>query len=191
MKKRISSALIVCFLLLANVVSAQHTTPKIGYTSADAVLAALPEAKTIETELKAYQGQLETQMKSMSDEFEKKFKMYQKDIDALPPAIRETKEKELQTLRQSITEFEQKAQQDLQKKNQALLQPVYAKIQKAIDEVAKAEHFTHVFSSDVSGFPILLYAAEEFDLTNKIILKLGGTVPVKPAPTTPTTTGGK
>lgn len=187
MRKKIIGALIVCFTLVANFAIAQHTTIKVGYTSADAVLAALPEAKTIESELKSYQGQLEAQMKSMSDEFEKKFKDYQAKVESLAPAVREVKEKELQTLRQSITDFEQKAQQDLQKKNQSLLQPVYAKIQKAVDEVAKAEHFTHVFSSDVSGFPILLYAAEEFDLTNKIILKLGGTVPTK----TPVTTGGK
>lgn len=187
MKKNILSAFVaLCLFCLANVSFAQ--TLKIGYTNADAILAALPEAKTIETDLKAYQAQLETQMKSMSDDFEKKFKEYQAKVDAFAPAVREAKEKELQTSRQNIQEFEQKAQQDLQKKNQALLQPVYAKIQKAIDEVAKAENYTHVFSSDVSGFPILLYAAEEYDLTNKIILKLGGTVPPK---TAPATNGGK
>ncbi len=164
-----------------------HTAVKPAYVSVDEVLAALPEAKTIESELKSYKTQLEAQAKSMGDEFEKKFKDYQAKMNDLAPPVREAKEKELQGLRQSMSEFEEKAQADLQKKQQALLQPVYDKIQKAIDEIAKAEHYSHVFSPNVSGFPVLLYAAEEFNITNKVILKLGGTVP----PKQPVTTGGK
>ena len=159
MKKIVAGIFIVCLTFISNLAVAQHSTPKIGYTSMYNIFVALPEAKVVESELKSYQTQLETQMKSMSEEFEKKFKDYQAKIESLAPAIREVKEKELQTLRQSITDFEQKAQQDLQKKQQALTDPVYTKIQKAIDEIAKAEHYTHVVSSDVSGFPCLLYTS--------------------------------
>jgi outer membrane protein len=185
MKKKIIGALIVCLTLMADIAMAQ-TPMKIGYTSAEDIVKALPEAKVIESELKSYQGQLEAQMKSMRDKFEKDYKDYVAKADSYPPAIREVKEKELQTSQQNITEFEKKAQEDLQRKSQTLTDPVYAKVQKAIDEIAKAENYTHVFSSQISGFPIVLYATEEFDLTNKVILKLGGTVPAKtPEVTTP------
>lgn len=185
--------LATALFLAANTSFAQHTAHatavKPGYASVDDILMALPEAKVVETELKSYKAQLETQAKSMGEEFEKKFKDYQAKMNDFAPPVREAKEKELQALRQSMSEFEEKAQADLQKKNQTLLAPVYDKIQKAIDEIAKAEHFSHIFSPSVSGFPILIYAAEEFNITNKVILKLGGTVPPKqtPAPTT----GGK
>ncbi len=53
-----------------------QTTLKIGYTSADAVLAALPEAKQIESDLKTYQTQLGNQLQSMKADFEKKFADY-------------------------------------------------------------------------------------------------------------------
>jgi len=183
MKKNLFAVVLALVLFSANQLFAQ-TTLKIGYTNADEILSALPEAKTIEAELKAYQTQLSNQLQSMKKDFETKFKTYQETAANLAPAIRETKEKELQAASQNMQEFEQKATEDLQRKQETLLKPVYDKIQKAIDDVAKAEGYTHVFSEDASGFPILLYAADEFRITNKVIVKLGGTVPAA-------TTGGK
>jgi outer membrane protein len=54
-----------------------------------------------------------------------------------------------------------------------LLQPAYDKIQKAIDDVAKENGYTHVFSSDQGGVFILLYAREEDNITNIVLKKLG------------------
>jgi outer membrane protein len=187
MKKQFIVAFIICLNFVANLSFAQHTAVKIGYTNADEILSALPEAKTINSELTSYKTQLETQFKSMEEDLKKKYQDYMAKAPSLAPAVKESKEKELQTLQQNMKDFEEKAQSDLQKKQQTLLQPVYEKIQKAIEELAKAEHFTHIFSSDVSGYPILLFGVEEYDITNKIIVKLGGTVPTKQPATTPTT----
>ncbi|MCU0390321.1 MAG: OmpH family outer membrane protein [Thermoflexibacter sp.] len=151
---------------------------KIGYTNADVVLSQLPEAKTIEAELKAYNAQLSKELETKQAEFERKYKEYAAAVQAgtMTPVIREAKEKELQTLQQNLQEFQQKAQADSQKKQQDLLAPVFDKIQKAIDDIAKAENFDFVFSTDVAGgAPILLFAKEEHNITNKVIVKLGGT----------------
>lgn len=158
--------------------------PKIAYTNADAILAALPEAKTIESELKTYEKQLSDQMKAKQGEYQKKVQDLQANAASMIPAVLEDKKQELATLEQSIYKFEQDAQQSLQQKQSSLLQPVYEKIQNGINKVAKEKGFTYVFSSEASGFPILLYAAEEFNITNLIIKELGGTVP---APATGTT----
>jgi outer membrane protein len=179
MKKQLLIAFVFCLTFVANIAFAQHTAVKIGYTNADEILSALPEAKTINAELTSYKTQLENQLKGMEAELKKKYEDYVAKGASLAPTVREAKEKELQTLQQNMKDFEEKAQGDLQKKQQTLLQPVYDKIQKAIEELAKAEHFTHIFSSDVSGYPILLYGVEEYNITSKIITKLGGTLPTK------------
>jgi outer membrane protein len=151
---------------------------KIGYTNPDVILAALPEAKTIETELKTYGTQLENEMQNKRKELQTKFENYQKNVNDMTPAIRESREKEIQTLNQALQEFQEKAQNDMQVKQAQLLQPVYEKIQKAIDDLAKAENYDYILVADAGQMPIILYAKEEYDITNKIITKLGGT-PIK------------
>lgn len=151
---------------------------KIGYTNPDLILSALPEAKTIEAELKTYGTQLENELQNKRKELQTKFENYQKNINDMTPAIRESREKELQTLNQALQEFQERAQNDIQMKQAQLLQPVYEKIQKAIDELAKAENYDYIIVADAGQMPIILYAKEEYDITNKIIVKLGGT-PIK------------
>lgn len=183
--KRLLTFFVFMMVISLGQVSAQM---KVGYTSADAVLGQLPEAKTIEAELKAYSAQLSKELETKQKEFEVKYQAYIKEEKTLAPVVLEQRQKELQTLNQSLQEFQQKAQQDVQKKQQDLLAPVFDKIQKAIDEIAKAENFDFVLSTDASGVPILLFAKEEHNLTNKVITKLGGTpIPV----TKPTTTTEK
>ncbi|TAD97346.1 MAG: OmpH family outer membrane protein [Bacteroidetes bacterium] len=177
MKKNFFFAILAIILFSVQTSFAQ-TVLKIGYTNADAVLSALPEAKQIETDLKAYQSQISKELETKQATFKQKYEDYVKTAEGLAQVIRQEREKELQMLNQQIQEFERAAQSEMQKKNQTMLAPVYEKIQKAIDEVAKAENFTYVFSSDASGFPILLFASPEFDITNKVIVKLGG----KPLP---------
>jgi outer membrane protein len=157
---------------------------KIGYTSAETILVQLPEAKTIEAELKAFSAQLAKEVENKQKELQTKYTQYTEGVKTgtMTQLVRETKEKELQTLQQNLQEFQQKAQEEVQKKQQALLSPVFDKIQKAIDEISKAENYDLILSTDVNGSaPILLYAKEEYNITNKVITKLGGT----PLPTTP------
>ncbi|MCU0449731.1 MAG: OmpH family outer membrane protein [Bernardetiaceae bacterium] len=149
---------------------------KIGYTNPEAILAALPDAKKVEAELKAYQTQIETELKKKNDELRTKMEAFQK-IDQVntPVAVYQAKAKELQTLRTGYEEFLGKAEEDMQAKQASLLAPISEKIEKAITEVAKAEGFDYVFNTSAGGTPILLFAKDTQEITNKVIVKLGGT----------------
>ncbi|WP_448517941.1 OmpH family outer membrane protein [Rhodoflexus sp.] len=147
---------------------------KIGFTNPDIILTALPEAKTIDTELNTYRTQLTNEMQNKQKELQTKFENYQRTVNDMTPAIRESREKELQNLNQSLQEFQEKAQNDMQLKQAQLLQPLYEKIQKAIDDLAKAENYDYILVSDAGQMPIILFAKDEYDVTNKIITKLGG-----------------
>lgn len=148
---------------------------KIGYTNAEFILSFMPEAKQIEAELKDYEKQLSTQLDSKMADFQTKLQTYQQNAENMIPEVRADKEQELQNLQSSIQQFQQEAQQSLQKKQAELLQPAYDKIQTAIDEVATANGYTHVLNSGQPemGLFILLYAADEYNISNMVLKQLG------------------
>ena len=184
----LAAALLTAGTLAAT--SAQAQAPlKIGYTDVQYVLAQMPESKQIESDLKAYNTQLEGQLKSKSAELETKYKDYQKGEATMTDIVKADKQKEMQGMQQSIQEFQQSAQQSLQQKQQTLLKPALDKLQKNIDVVANENGFTYVFNSDGGGSPLLLHAPKEGDISDLVLKKMGITpgaaAPIKsgPAPT--------
>jgi outer membrane protein len=165
---------VLIFLLTAFAMDAQSQV-KIGYTNAEYILSFMPEAKQIESELKAYEQQLSTQLDSKMKEFQTKLAAYQQDSPNMIPEVRADKEKELQNLQQSIQKFQQDAQASLQKKQSELLQPAYDKIQKAIDKVAKANGYNYILNSGQPemGIHVLLYAREDDNISNIVLKELG------------------
>ena len=182
----LAAALLTAGTLAAT--SAQAQAPlKIGYTDVQYVLAQMPESKQIESDLKAYNTQLEAQLKSKYADYQTKGEAYQKGASTMTEVVKADKEKELQALQQSIQEFQQSAQQSLQQKQQTLLKPALDKLQKNIDLVADENGFTYVFNSDGGGSPLLLHAPKEGDISDLVLKKMGITpgaaAPIKVAPT--------
>jgi len=163
------------FCLLCFVQTTSFAQVKIGYTNADVILNALPDAKIIDEDLKKLEKLLSEQLESMMKEFDVKRLEYEKNINTWPKIVLEEKQNELKNLQQNIYAFQEKAEREMANKQALLLEPVFFKIQESINKVSKEHGFAFVFSSEASGFPILLYAAEEHDITNLIIKDLGGT----------------
>ncbi len=164
-------------LLTVFAASAQSSSLKIGYTNVDYILGKLPEAKQIESELKTHEEQLGSQLQAKMKEFEEKYKAFgelaqQGNVD---PVILNDKQTELQNMQSSIQKFQQDAEKSLQQKQVELLQPAYEKIQNSIDEVAKENGYTHIFSNSSGGAPVLLFATEEDDISKLVLAKLGVT----------------
>ena len=177
--------LIFIFAFFAAAVSAyaQDAGIKIGYTNAEYILSNMPEAKQIETELKSYEQQLMNQLQAKSADFDKKVQEYQQTAENMIPEVRADKENELSNLQKSIQKFQQDAQASLQKKQGELLQPAFDKIQKAIDEVAKSNGYSHILNSGQPevGLNILLYAREEDNISDLVFKQLGIEPPAVPA----------
>jgi outer membrane protein len=161
------------FSLMAFTTVAQSTSLKIGYTNVDYILSKLPEAKQIESDLKTHEEQLGAQLQSKMKEFEEKYKVFMETQETMEPVIRNDKQSELQTLQTNIQKFQQEAERSLQQKQVELLKPAYEKIQASIDKVAKDNGYTHIFSNDAGGVPILLYATEQDDISNLVLANLG------------------
>lgn len=161
---------------------AQDNNIKIGYTNVDYILNLLPEAKQISTDLEAYESQLTKQLQTKIEEFQKKMQAFEQGAATMTEVVRADKQEELQNLQASIQKFQREADSSLMSKRAELFEPAYNKIQVAIDEVSKENGYTHVFSSDASGFPILLYAQEEDNISDLVLKNLGITPPAQDAP---------
>ena len=60
------------------------------------------------------------------------------------------------------------------------MEPVYAKVGKAIEEVAKENAFTFVLNQQIGGLDVILYGDPSADISDLVLKKMGVT-PTAPA----------
>ena len=173
---------VLVFGLTAMVTNAQTAPLKIGYADVEYIFSQMPEAKQIDTELQTLQGQLKKQYDTKVQEFQKKLQEYQQYGATVPDAVKQNSERELQQLQQNIQKLEQDSQTDLQKKQVSLMEPVYAKVGKAIEDVAKENGFSLILNQQISGLDVILFGDEKLDVSDLVLKKMGVT-PVPPAAT--------
>jgi outer membrane protein len=126
---------------------------KIGYTNIDFVLSNIPDSKEIQTKLATEKAQYDKLLQEKIASFQSQYEDYQKNSATMSAVIRQDKEKTLQTA------------------------------QVAIDAVAKANGYTHVFNSD-AGYgttPVILVAPEEDNITSLVFKQMGVKEPATPA----------
>src|SRR3954469_15737134 len=95
MKKVSKIALVAVVVLFSSNVFAQL---KFGHINSTELIQLMPETKKADTTLKKFGESLESQLKTMSAEYQTKLGTYQGKRDSLPEAVRGIKEQELQDL---------------------------------------------------------------------------------------------
>lgn len=174
-------------LAVANVNGQQ----KIGYISLDYILAQMPEAKQVETELTATKTQYDNMYQSKVKDFQAKLADYEKNGATMADVIKADREKELQGLQGSIEEFRQNSSTSLQKKQAQLLQPLLKKVEENMHAAAKENGYAFVFNYDAGQgtTPIVLHAPDDANISDLILKRMGITPkPLTPPAATPATT---
>ena len=134
----------------------------------------MPEAKQIEAEIKTHGSQLDNQMKAKYSEYEAKVKAFQAMPATTTDLVKADKAAEIQRMEESIQKFQQDAQASLQKKQGELMTPVFAKVGKAIEDVAKENGYTFIINPQLgAGSDILLYSDEKYDISDLVLKKMG------------------
>ena len=176
---KIKSLIILSFLAVSAISVQAQDGLKIGYTNVEYILSMMPETKSVDSEYKAYEAQLQNQLKAKGEELQSKLKVYQDGAAGMTELVRADKEAELQSLNTRFESFQRDAQSSLQKKQSELFAPLFEKIGTTIKAVAKENGYTHVFSTGVPGVDILLHADEKYDISNLVFKKLGIDPPAK------------
>ncbi len=183
--------LIALFAFISLATANVNAQQKIGYISLDYILAQMPEAKQVETELTATKTQYDNMYQSKVKDFQAKLADYEKNGTTMADVIKADREKELQGLQGSIEEFRQNSSTSLQKKQAQLLQPLLKKVEENMHAAAKENGYAFVFNYDAGQgtTPIVLHAPDDANISDLILKRMGITPKVLVPPTaTPATT---
>lgn len=172
-------ALFGLLCLLALQPASAQGPQRIGYTNAELVLSLMPEAQSIEQQLRTYQQNLMQVLGVKQSYMETKLREYQelKAANRLTADEEQRRRTELEQLNQEVEQSMEDAQQKLLAKRDELLQPLLEKLQRAIEDVARAEGYTYILNANVEGSSVILYGAESENVTRKILTKLGIQIP--------------
>ena len=143
---------------------------KVAHINAQALIAAMPEAKKAETDLQTYAQSLEGDGKALVDEYTKKMKEFDEKAATMTDNVKEIKTREIQDAQKRIQDYRDAAEQKVQNKQQELLKPIYDKARKAIEDVAKEKGYGYVIDSSAG---ILLVSPAADDILAAVKGKLG------------------
>lgn len=161
--------LLLIVLLFSTFGFANAQSLKVGVANLQMVVEQLPEAKKIDSEVKAMATKYQDSLLKMQGDLESQFQTYQKQKAMMSQEQQLATEQELQALNQQVLEFQQQKfgqQGELQMKRLELLQPLRLKIKEAIDTVSATEKLDLVLDSSTES---VLFAADKLDITFKVL----------------------
>jgi len=168
MKKLFKVALVaVCMVFMGNFAKAQS---KIGYIQFDVIIQALPEFKTLQTQLTAYQKQWTDQLTSLNTLYQNKVNEYQSKQATMTDAAKSTSQAEITDLGKRFQEQQDQARQQVETKTNELSKPLIDKVKAAITDVAKEKGYGYVLNATQTD---LLVSPAADDLGAAVKLKLG------------------
>ncbi len=132
---------------------------------------AMPEIAAMQETMKQMNDKYAGEMKTMEDEFQKKYTDYIAQQDSMTENIKLRRTQELEDIRQRVENFTQVAQQDMNKKQQELLAPIQDKLRNAIKAVGDEKGYAYIIDNNPG---IVLYTGNAaIDATPLVKAKLG------------------
>ena len=167
---------ILLFVALAGVTlsAMAQNTHKVGYISTEYILKKIPAYKTAQDQLDKLSQQYEKEVETRYAALEELYKKYQADKVLLTDDMKQRRENEIITKEKEAKELQrQYFGQDgtLNKKQTELLNPINEQIKNAVKEVATQDGYAIII--DITANPSVLYTAPRFDLSDKVLEKLG------------------
>ncbi|WP_373059209.1 OmpH family outer membrane protein [Zunongwangia sp. H14] len=155
-------------LLFVSVLTNAQT--KTGTIDPEYILSKMPEITEVNQGLDEYNKELQTGMQENISKYEGLIADYQENNTTFTDEQKKEKETEIIGLENEIKGFRQKASVMLQMKRNELTKPLYEKIDAAMKKVIAAEGYTHILNA---GGNSLAFAAEEYDITLKVMKEMG------------------
>ncbi len=162
--------LLICLITLAFGASSAMAQ-KVAYINSAVLMQDLPEIKQADSNLNAFQTQLQKKGEQMVTALQAKYQEVAKKQSAgeISPKQLEEESNKLKEEEAKITQFEQDMNKQVSEKRQALYQPILDKINGFIDEAAKKLGYDYVLDSSTG---ILLFAEDKYDITADVRHKM-------------------
>lgn len=158
--------------LVASFMMISVQAQKFGYVNTQDLLQNLPEVKEANSNIEAYQTQLQKKGQEMLQSFQAKYQdLERKQAQGeISPKQLEVEAQKLKEEENKILEFDASSQQKILEKSETLLSPIRDRVQNAIDAVASENGFDYIFDYS-TGF--ILFADESADVSSMVKSKLG------------------
>jgi len=161
--------LVIALFISAGSLNAQKVL-KVGHINSQELFAIMPEKLEADKQLTEQSNGMQTQLETMTVEFNKKYEEYLTQRDSLQEIIRQTKEEDLNVLNQRIQTFKTNAQTELGNKEAELYNPIIEKARNAIKEVAVEKGYDYVFDTGAGN---VIHFPESDNLLELVKTKLG------------------
>ena len=166
MKKTLIAIAICLFAFGGNAMAQKNL--KLGHINSQELMQIMPGRDSVQTVLQNEVTELETTLKQMQAEAEKRYNDYVANQAGWTELIRQTKQREIQDMSARIQEFQENAQKQLQDREAELTKPIIDRAKKAIEDVAREGNYTYIF--DGAG---LLNSQDSEDIMPLVKKKLG------------------
>lgn len=163
-------SLFVAFVLFVGATSFVNAQAKTAHINIQALIEAMPEAKTAQSEIERLRKTYEAEITSMENELNAKMQRYNAEAETKTDEENSKRVEEVRSAENKIIEYSQNARRDLQKKQEELLRPIYEKATNAIKKVSTDKGYQYVFDATPGGGLII---AEGPDLMADVKSELG------------------
>ncbi|MDO6736436.1 OmpH family outer membrane protein [Wenyingzhuangia sp. 2_MG-2023] len=164
--KQVKTTLLIAIIAIGFTHFAQ--AQKVAHINLDEVVASMPEAKTMQTDMEKLGKTYESEIKAASAALKAKFDRYTAEEKSKTPEENQQRAAEVQQEQVKIQQLQQAAQQELQKKQNELLEPIIKKAQDAIKAYAKEKGLQYILDART-----LIYSEGGEDISAAIKTKLG------------------
>lgn len=165
--------LVLFFVVLISLSTFSSAQLKIGYIDSDTIMDKLPDVQDARQKIDALIQEWQIELRQLENQWKSKFDDYEKRKLIMTDQTRTEVEAELVKLENDIAQFRDKkfgTNGELFQKQDELMKPVQNRIFNAIKLVAEEENLDFVF--DRSGDIMILFAKEQYDISQKVLDKL-------------------
>ena len=162
--------LLVAGVLFFGVMTTVNAQSKVAHINSQELVAAMPETKQMQEELKKVAQAYDTEYKSQTSSLQAKLQKYDAEAPTQTDAENEKRRNEVGELQKKLQVYAQEAQQQLEKRRVDLYKPISEKAQKAIKDIAAAKGIQYVMDSS-PGSGLIVFTGE--DLMPAVKAKLG------------------
>ena len=146
---------------------------KIGTIDSELIVGLMPETKTVMTRLGDYAKKLDSSYQIKVKEYQDKVAAFQK-LGEVSDNFKKIKVDEIAELEQGLQTSQSNGNKLIQLKRNELMRPLYKRLSEVIAEIAKANGYTQILTTTGNEFA---YADERYDITQKVMDKLGLKLP--------------
>lgn len=142
---------------------------KFGVVDNEAIVTAMPEFISLQTEIETISKKHEEELKNLQDKFNREYADFQALGEDTPQSIRERRMTDLNEQEQKIQQYVMIARQDIEKQQQTKMEPILKRAMEAITAVGNEGGFVFIFDKNQPAFT----GADVVDVTPLVKSKLG------------------